>query len=132
MKKKKIKEEDIVMSVNKKVFLLSGFPMRDEPVDAGISYMHRSVMDLKAKGLRVRPDPDLSLADITFVPGFCFSELRLPVQYLSDLTPVVTANTIAFEVLPHGCSSLAVLSYAIFMNSLVQSPQDVKELQDNR
>ena len=128
---KKIKEENIVMSVNKVVFLQSGFPMREEPVDAGISYMHRSVMDLKAKGLRVRPDPDLSLADITFVPGFCFSELRLRVQYLSDLTPVVMANTIAFEVLPHGCSSLAVLSYAIFMKSLVQSPQDVKELQDN-
>ncbi|KAG6411063.1 hypothetical protein SASPL_129137 [Salvia splendens] len=56
---------------------------------------------------------------------------RNPIQYLSDLTPVVVANTIAFEVLPHGCSSLVVLSYAIFLKSLVQSPQDVKELQAN-
>ncbi|XP_047940307.1 putative UPF0481 protein At3g02645 [Salvia hispanica] len=133
--KKKIKEEDRVMSVyssvNKSVFLQSAMSMKEEMVDAGISYMHRSVMDLKAKGIRIRPDPDLSAADITFVPGFCFSELRLPVQYLSDLTPMVIANMIAFEVLPHGCSSLVVLSYAIFMKSLVQSPQDVKELQDN-
>ncbi|XP_047940461.1 uncharacterized protein LOC125187855 [Salvia hispanica] len=135
MKRIKIKEEDRVMSVyssnSKSMFLQSALSMREETVDAGISYMHRSVMDLKAKGIRVRPDPDLALADITFVPGLCFSELRLPVQYFSDLTPMVMENMIAFEVLPHGCSSLAVLSYAIFLKSLVQSPQDVKELQAN-
>ncbi|XP_047942668.1 putative UPF0481 protein At3g02645 [Salvia hispanica] len=132
MKKNEIKEQHILMSeyslVNKNVFMLSRFPMREETVDAGVSYMHRSVMDLKAKGIRIRSDPDLSPGEITFVPGVCFSELHLPIQYL---TPVVVENMIAFEVLPHGCSSPVVLSYAIFMKSLVQSPQDVKELQAN-
>ncbi|KAL1554664.1 putative UPF0481 protein [Salvia divinorum] len=131
-KKNDIKEQHTHMSecssVNKNVFMLSRFPMREETVDAGISYMHRSVMDLKAKGIHIRSDPDLSPGDITFVPGVCFSELHLPIQYL---TPVVVENMIAFEVLPHGCSSPVVLSYAIFMKSLVQSPQDVKELLAN-
>ncbi|KAG6413669.1 hypothetical protein SASPL_126383 [Salvia splendens] len=131
-KKNEIEEQHTLTSeyslVNKNVFMLSKFPMREETVDAGISYMHRSVMDLKAKGIRIRSDPDLSPGEITFVPGVCFSELHLPIQYL---TPVVVENMIAFEVLPHGCSSLVVLSYAIFMKSLVQSPQDVKELQAN-
>ncbi|XP_057787374.1 UPF0481 protein At3g47200-like [Salvia miltiorrhiza] len=130
-------KKDIVMSeygsVGKNKFVLSGFSMREERVDADISYTHRSVMDLKAKGIRVRPNPELSLRDITFKPesNALFSQLQLPVQYFSDLSPVVLANMIALEVLPNGCSSPVMLSYAIFMKSLVQSPEDVKELQDN-
>ncbi|KAG6411062.1 hypothetical protein SASPL_129136 [Salvia splendens] len=131
-KKNKTKEQHTLMSeyslVDKNVYMLPRFPTREETVDAGISNMNRSVMDLKAKGIRIRSDPDLSPGEITFVPGICFSELHLPIQYL---TPMVMENMIAFEVLPHGCSSPVVLSYAIFMKSLVQSPQDVKELRAN-
>ncbi|KAH6772178.1 hypothetical protein C2S51_010582 [Perilla frutescens var. frutescens] len=114
--------------------VLSGLSMREEMNnDTDISYTHRSVMDLKAKGIRVMPNSNSTLSprDITFRPsGGCFSQLQLPIQYVSDQTLVVCSNMIAFEVLPYGCTSLVMLSYVIFMKSLIQSPEDVKELQE--
>lgn len=94
-----------------------------------LSYTPRSVMDLKTKGIRVRPNSTRLLRDITFRPNACFSHLHLPLLCVSDQSSVLWANMIAYEVLPSRCTSLAYLSYAIFMKSLIQTPEDVKELQ---
>ncbi|KAI3446520.1 hypothetical protein Pfo_003185 [Paulownia fortunei] len=83
-------------------------------------------MDLKAKGIHIRPSSSRSLMDITFKSG----QLQLPVRYVSDLTQIFFSNMIAYEVSPNSTIKPAVLSYAIFMKSLIQSPEDVKELQE--
>ncbi|KAK6127262.1 hypothetical protein DH2020_038988 [Rehmannia glutinosa] len=81
----------------------------------------RSVMDLKAKGIHFKPSSSCSLMDITFKSRAFNGQLCLPFFF---------ANMIAYEVSPNRRIKPAVLSYAIFMKSLIQSPADVKELQE--
>ncbi|GFP97288.1 upf0481 protein at3g47200 [Phtheirospermum japonicum] len=88
----------------------------------------RPIMDLKAKGIRFRPRRSCSFMDIAFESHAFYGELYLPVRYISDLTNAFLANMIAYEVSPKNKTKPAVLSYTIFMKSLIQSPEDVREL----
>ncbi|KAI3446519.1 hypothetical protein Pfo_003184 [Paulownia fortunei] len=89
-----------------------------------------SVMDLKAKGIHFGPSSSRSLKDITFKSHALYGQLQLPVRYVSDQTHVFFSNLIAYEVSPNSNSKPIVLSYAIFMKLLIQSVEDVKELQE--
>ncbi|KAL0349317.1 UNVERIFIED_CONTAM: hypothetical protein Sangu_1159500 [Sesamum angustifolium] len=94
-----------------------------------ISYPHRSVMDLKAKGFRFESSSDL-LTDIKF-ESYCFhGKLQIPSRHITDHFKYFYSNMIAFEVSPAAYTGFAVASYVNFMKSFIESPDDVKELQE--
>ncbi|KAK6146329.1 hypothetical protein DH2020_020198 [Rehmannia glutinosa] len=95
-----------------------------------VSYTCRSAMDLKAKGIHFSPSSTQSLMDITFKSYPSYGRLKLPIRYVSDRTQVVFSNMIAYEVSPNSKTKPAVLSYVNLMKSVIQSPADVKELQE--
>ncbi|KAG8391204.1 hypothetical protein BUALT_Bualt01G0163500 [Buddleja alternifolia] len=95
-----------------------------------ISQTGRSVMDLKAKGIKFRPSSFGLIREVKFKSFAFHGQLQLPMGYLSERTRVILSNMIAYEISPDSNTDLAVLSFASFMKSLIQSPSDVKELQE--
>ncbi|KAL2230394.1 UNVERIFIED_CONTAM: hypothetical protein Sindi_1633800 [Sesamum indicum] len=89
----------------------------------------RSVMDLKAKGIRFESSSDL-LTDIKF-ESYCFhGKLQLPSRHIADHFTYFNSNMIAFGMSLGAYTEFAVASYVNFMKSLIESPDDVKELQE--
>ncbi|KAG8391203.1 hypothetical protein BUALT_Bualt01G0163400 [Buddleja alternifolia] len=90
----------------------------------------RSIMDLKAKGIKFEPSLSTSIRDVKFNSFAFHGHLQLPVGYISESTRVTLSNMIAYEISPDSNNDLALLSYTSFLKSLIQSPNDVKELQE--
>ncbi|KAL8498597.1 hypothetical protein ACS0TY_021801 [Phlomoides rotata] len=90
----------------------------------------RSVTDLKAKGIKFIPSSACSVRDIKFKSGAFRGELHLPVRMIWSNSLTVVSNMIAYEVSPGSDSEFEVLSYTNFIKSLIESPEDAKELQE--
>ncbi|KAL8555526.1 hypothetical protein ACS0TY_003364 [Phlomoides rotata] len=89
-------------------------------------------MDLKAKGVRFGHSSSQCLKDITFESHPSHGRLQLPVRRVSHQSQVILLNFIAYEeVSPNTRTEPVMLSYANLMKSLIQSPEDVKQLQEN-
>lgn len=90
-----------------------------------------SVMDLKAKGISFSPSSH-SLRAITFESGLLHGHLKLPIRFVSDQHQVILSNLISYELSPESNSTyFTVLSYVAFMKALIESDEDVKELQES-
>ncbi|MCD7452689.1 hypothetical protein HAX54_017749 [Datura stramonium] len=97
-----------------------------------ITNVFRSVMDLKSKGIHFRPSGINSLKGVRFTSHYYYAKLKLPSWYVSTYTKVFFMNMIAYELCPNGSIDGAVASYINFMKSLVISPNDVKELREQK
>lgn len=97
-------------------------------------YVHcfRSVRELKAKGMHFRPSSANSLMGIKFTPGYFHATLELPVWFVSIYTKVFFLNMIAYEMCPRTNTNRSVTAYVGFMKSLIDNPEDVKELGEKR
>ncbi|KAK4406313.1 hypothetical protein Sango_0637800 [Sesamum angolense] len=92
----------------------------------------RSVTDLKAKGIEVEPSSSRSLKDVEFKSGFFCAQLKLSTWFVSLYTKIFFLNMIAFELSPNNFNNHMVTSYINLMKSLIESPEDVKELREKK
>ncbi|XP_057802044.1 UPF0481 protein At3g47200-like [Salvia miltiorrhiza] len=92
----------------------------------------RSVTELKAKGIHFKPSPTQSLMDVNFKSNFFYGSLQLPEWGVSTKTKVTFMNLIAYELSPNSRANGEVASYITFMKSLMERPEDVKELREKR
>ncbi|KAI3459579.1 hypothetical protein Pfo_016242 [Paulownia fortunei] len=92
----------------------------------------RTAKDLKAKGIHFKPSCNKSLKDINFYSFTFYGQLQLPTWFVSSLSKVFFMNMIAYELCPNNLVDSTVISYLNFMKSIVESPEDVKELREKR
>ncbi|KAL0456093.1 UNVERIFIED_CONTAM: hypothetical protein Slati_0948500 [Sesamum latifolium] len=92
----------------------------------------RSVMDLKAKGIEVEPSSSRSLKDVKFKSKFFCTQLKLPTWFVSIYTKIFFLNMIAFELSLNNFNNHMVTSYINLMKSLIESPEDVRELREKK
>ncbi|KAL6336921.1 hypothetical protein AAG906_036235 [Vitis piasezkii] len=88
----------------------------------------RNVNELKAAGIRFKPAKSGSLRDISFKSYILLGFLKLPRITIDDSTKSRFLNLIAYEMCPEGPNEPVVTSYICFLDSLIDDPEDVKEL----
>lgn len=103
---------------------------------------YRSLSELKAKGIHFKPinssshslkkRKSFSVFDIEFIPGFFYSQLKLPPLILGPVLVILWNNLIAFELSPACKTNIVFVSYISFLNALIANPDDVKELRSKR
>ncbi|XP_062119386.1 UPF0481 protein At3g47200-like [Humulus lupulus] len=92
----------------------------------------RSVMDLKAAGINLKRSKSSSLKDIKFSSRLFSAELELPPITVDDSMAPKFLNLIAFEMCPDNTKTeYEVSSYISFLDSLIDYPNDVKELRSS-
>ncbi|XP_042482873.1 putative UPF0481 protein At3g02645 [Macadamia integrifolia] len=81
--------------------------------------------ELKKATVKFEKSNTTLLSDITFKEGV----LRIPSIHIDDLTESLLRNLIALEQ-SHHYEDKYVIAYAVFMDDLINTPEDVKLLQD--
>jgi hypothetical protein len=90
----------------------------------------RNVQELRAAGIQLKPSTSGSLTDVsfsdrsTFYPGY----LSLRQITVDDSTGPKLLNLVAYEMCPDFENDFGVTSYICFLDSLIDHPDDVKEL----
>ncbi|KAJ4951402.1 hypothetical protein NE237_028234 [Protea cynaroides] len=83
-----------------------------------------SATELKKATVKFKKSKTTRFSDISFKEGV----LRIPAINVDDLTESVLRNLIALEQ-SHQYDTKYVISYAVFMDDLINSPEDVRLLQ---
>jgi phage anti-repressor protein len=98
--------------------------------DNGQSY--RNIQELKAAGIQLKRSESSSLADVSFKDQFTFypGYIYLPPITVDDSTGPKFLNLIAYEMCPDFDNDFGVTSYICFLDSLIDHPDDVKELRN--
>ncbi|CAA2972765.1 Hypothetical predicted protein [Olea europaea subsp. europaea] len=91
----------------------------------------RSVTDLKAKGIYVKPS-SYCLKDINFESYPFSGQLQLPIWYFSAASKRLLSNMIVHELLMGTVESMVTLSYVNFLKSLVVRVEDIRELREKK
>ncbi|XP_027357179.1 UPF0481 protein At3g47200-like [Abrus precatorius] len=92
---------------------------------------HRNIQELKATGIRLKISHSRRLKDIYFSSGYLVAELKLPEIIVDDSTAPTFLNLIAYEMCPDFENNYEVCSFVAFMDSLIDHPDDVKELRSS-
>lgn len=92
----------------------------------------RTVKDLKANGIFFKPSPSQSLKDVSFRSHFFYARLELPEWFVTVYSKAFFKNLLAFEMSPKSPTQWEVASYINLMKSLIEGPEDVKELRERR
>ncbi|KAL5546490.1 hypothetical protein UlMin_006177 [Ulmus minor] len=89
----------------------------------------RNIKELRAAGIDLKPSKTCSLKDINFTSICCTGWLKLPPLVVDDSTGPKFLNMIAYEMCPDNFrTDYEVSSYVILLDSLIDNPNDVKEL----
>ncbi|XP_058224994.1 uncharacterized protein LOC131334137 [Rhododendron vialii] len=91
-------------------------------------YSFRSVSELKSKGIHVRPSGVHSRKAVEFTSFFFFGLLKLPPLFFTPEWIIKCSNFVAYELGLNDCDNLPTMAYVNFMKSLINRPDDVKEL----
>ncbi|XP_061337048.1 uncharacterized protein LOC133284086 [Gastrolobium bilobum] len=86
-------------------------------------YRIGTIRELKAAGIRIRKRKDTS-----FYPIFMNGRLELPEFTVDGSTALIFYNLIAYEMCPDFRNNYEISSHLVFLGSLVDHPEDVKEL----
>ncbi|KAE9594515.1 hypothetical protein Lal_00001378 [Lupinus albus] len=91
---------------------------------------YKNIRDLKAAGIRVKASQtDRWLwSSVSFASNFFYGELRLPMFMFDNASPYFFRNLLAYEMCPDFDNNLECCSFFCFMDSLIDSGEDVKEL----
>ncbi|XP_024625175.1 UPF0481 protein At3g47200 isoform X2 [Medicago truncatula] len=89
---------------------------------------HRNIQDLKAVGIRLKSSNTPSPKDIHFSDGWFTAELTLPMIIVTDSSASTFFNLTAYEMCPDFENKYEICSFVVFMESLIDHPEDVKEL----
>ncbi|GLT58125.1 hypothetical protein SLA2020_310460 [Shorea laevis] len=94
----------------------------------------RNVRELKEKGILFKAKERSSgvITDIEFNDGSCMPTLTLARIMVDDATMPKLLNLIAYEMCPDFENEYEITSYVSFLDSLIDSAEDVKELRDAR
>ncbi|KAL2335193.1 hypothetical protein Fmac_016406 [Flemingia macrophylla] len=91
---------------------------------------YRNIKELRAAGIKMKANHSHKLRDISFsYPLLClWEELRLPKIIVDYTTAPTYLNLIAYEMCPDFKNNYEICSFVAFMDSLIDHPDDVKEL----
>ncbi|XP_061343743.1 putative UPF0481 protein At3g02645, partial [Gastrolobium bilobum] len=91
---------------------------------------YKNIKDLKTAGIRViaNEQDKIRWNNISFTSKWFSGELSLPVFLFDDGTPYLFRNLIAHEMCPDFHNNFEFCSFLSFMDSLVDTAEDVKEL----
>lgn len=90
---------------------------------------YRNIKELKAAGIRVKRSNSECPINITFSSSFWVGgELRIPEIVVDDTIAPTYMNLIAYEMCPDFENKYEISSYVEFLDSLIDDPDDVKEL----
>lgn len=89
---------------------------------------YRNIQELKAAGIFLKESKTSFLKDISFSSGLYSGELKLPKITVDDTTAPTFLNLIAYEMCPDFKNDYEICSFTTFMDSLIDHPDDVKEL----
>ncbi|XP_028761387.1 UPF0481 protein At3g47200-like [Neltuma alba] len=89
---------------------------------------YRNLKELRAAGIQVKRSESDCPTHITFSSGWISGELRLPEIVVDDTTASIYLNLMAYEVCPDFENNYEISSYVEFLDSLIDHPDDVKEL----
>ncbi|CAA2970882.1 Hypothetical predicted protein [Olea europaea subsp. europaea] len=95
------------------------------------SNQFRSVTDLKAKGIYVKPS-SYCLKDINFESYPFSGQLQLPIWYFSAASNRLLSNMIVHELSMGTVEGMVTLIYVNFLKSLVVRVEDVRELREKK
>ncbi|XP_016723617.1 UPF0481 protein At3g47200 [Gossypium hirsutum] len=102
-------------------------------LSSGVSRKHRktfrSIKELKESGIHVKPSTTNNLKDISFYCNF-LGTLMMPRLLVDDSTASKFLNLVALEMCQDFKNDSEVTSYLCFMDALIESADDVKELRD--
>ncbi|TYH32620.1 hypothetical protein ES332_D13G002600v1 [Gossypium tomentosum] len=87
----------------------------------------RSIKELKESGIHVKPSTTNNLKDIHFYCNF-LGKLMMPRLLVDDSTASKFLNLVALEMCRDFKNDFEVTSYLCFMDTLIDSADDVKEL----
>ncbi|KAL5578355.1 hypothetical protein UlMin_020054 [Ulmus minor] len=91
----------------------------------------RNIQDLKTAGIKLSSSASSCLRDVTFSPCSIWlrARLKLPQLIVNDSTGRKLWNLVAYEMCPDNHNSeYGVTSYLSFLDSLIDSEEDVKDL----
>ncbi|GAU24195.1 hypothetical protein TSUD_23320 [Trifolium subterraneum] len=89
---------------------------------------YRNIQDLRAVGIKLKSSETRRPTDIGFSEGWFAAKLTLPEIVVDDTTKSTFLNLIAYEMCPDFENDYGICSFAAFMDSLIDHPEDVKEL----
>ncbi|BAU01540.1 hypothetical protein LR48_Vigan10g214300 [Vigna angularis] len=91
---------------------------------------YRNIEELKAAGIKLKVKKSRNLRDISFSYRWMWlrAELTLPEITVDDTTAPTFHNLIAYEMCPDFENNFEISSFVAFMDSLIDHPEDVKEL----
>ena len=92
---------------------------------------YRGIEDLRAVGIRLKSSLRRRPTDIDFSEGWFTAKLTIPTILVNNFTAATFLNLIAYEMSPNFENDYGICSYVAFMDSLIDHPQDVKELRSN-
>ncbi|KAK7287148.1 hypothetical protein RIF29_00222 [Crotalaria pallida] len=87
-------------------------------------YRIGSIRELKDAGIGVEKHPN----NTSFHPRFIDGKLRLPELTVDGSTALILLNLAAYEMCPDFSNDFQISSYVVFLSSLIDQPEDVKEL----
>ncbi|GMJ12175.1 hypothetical protein HRI_004886700 [Hibiscus trionum] len=88
----------------------------------------RSIKELKESGIQVKPSKTKNLNNISFYCRF-LGKIRMPRLLVDDSTAAMFMNLVALEMCQDFDNNFEVTAYLCFLDSLVDTAEDVKELQ---
>ena len=91
---------------------------------------YRNIQELRAAGIKLKREKSRRLRDVSFsYRWMCLcAELMLPEITVDDTTAPTFLNLIAYEMCPDFGNNFEICSFVAFMDSLIDHPEDVKEL----
>ncbi|KAJ7976674.1 hypothetical protein O6P43_006424 [Quillaja saponaria] len=92
---------------------------------------YRSAKELRTVGIHLKPSRTHHFTNVEFVSNVLYAKLTLPRITIDDSTKSMLLNLVAYETCPDASDEFSVTSYVCFMDSLIDTPEDVKELRSN-
>ncbi|XP_034920188.1 UPF0481 protein At3g47200 [Populus alba] len=89
---------------------------------------YRYVMELKSVGIHFKPSKTDKYTDLQYESTMRGGTVTLPRIVIDDCTKSLLLNLLAHEACPGSAEGFWVTSYVYFMDSLIDHPEDVKEL----
>ncbi|KAK4272374.1 hypothetical protein QN277_020941 [Acacia crassicarpa] len=107
-------------------------PRHDQESIGSGQITYRNLKELKEAGIQVKRSKSKSPIDITFSSYCCRGELKLPDIIVDETIAPTYLNLMAYEVCPDFDNQYEISSYVEFLDSLIDHPDDVKELRKAR
>jgi len=93
-----------------------------------LNITYRGIKDLRAVGISLESSFTHRQTYIDFSEGWFTAKLTIPTIHVDKSTAAFILNQIAYEMCPDFENDYGISSYVSFMDSLIDHPEDVKEL----